>query len=97
MEEDRVREYLSKLDTQKSMSPDEVHPQVLRELASVIARSLSIIFDQSGQLGQVSEDWRKVNVISIFKSKKEDTGNCRLVSLTLVPGRVMKQLVLVTI
>ena len=33
VEEDQVREHLSKPDIRKSMGPDGVHPQVLRELA----------------------------------------------------------------
>ena len=35
VEEDQVREYLSKLDIRKSMGPDRVHTQLQRELADV--------------------------------------------------------------
>lgn len=43
---------------------------------------------------KVPGDWRKANVTSIFKkSKKEDPGNYRLASLTLIPGTAMEQLV----
>jgi len=38
VEEDQVREYLSKLDIQMSMDHDGMHPQVLRELADVTVR-----------------------------------------------------------
>jgi len=33
VEEDQIRDCLSKLDTHKVMGPDGMHPQVLRELA----------------------------------------------------------------
>jgi len=68
---------------------------VLRELADVIAEPLSIIFERSWKMGEVPEDWRKAIVIPVFKkSKKENPGNYRLVSITSVPGKVMEQLVL---
>lgn len=98
VEEDKIREYLSKLDIHLSMGSDGMHPQVLRELADVIAKPLSIIFAQLCQLGEVSRDQRKANVTPVFsKGKKEDMRNYRPVSLTSVPGNVMKQLSLETI
>jgi len=68
---------------------------VLRELADVIAEPLSIIFERFWRTGEVPEDWRKANVIPIFKKgKKEDPGNYRLVSLNSIPGKVMEQIIL---
>ncbi|GAB0206573.1 mitochondrial enolase superfamily member 1 [Grus japonensis] len=88
VEEDWVREHLGKRDIHKSMGPDGMHPQVLRELADVIARPLSIIFERSWRTGEVP-------VTLVFKKgKKEDPGNYRPVSLTSIPGKVMEQLIL---
>ncbi|CAM2095472.1 unnamed protein product [Caretta caretta] len=87
-----VRDYLEKLDVHKSMGPDELHPRVLKELVAVIAEPLAIIFENSWRTGEVPDDWKKANVVPIFKKgKKEDPGNDRPVSLTSVPGKIMEQ------
>ncbi|PKU40459.1 rna-directed dna polymerase from mobile element jockey- hypothetical protein [Limosa lapponica baueri] len=77
------------------MGSDGIHLRVLRKLAEVIAGLLSIIFERSWRTGKVPEDWRKANVIPVFKKgKKKDPGNYRPVSLTSIPGKVMERLIL---
>ena len=48
-----VRDLIHHLDAQKCMGPDGIHPRVLRELAEVLAKPLSIIYQRSWSTGEV--------------------------------------------
>ncbi|CAM4497687.1 unnamed protein product [Lepidochelys kempii] len=92
VEKEVVRDHLEKLDEHKSMGPDALHPRVLKKLADVIPEPLAIIFENTWRSGEVPDDWKKANVVPIFKKeKKEDPGNYRPVSFTSVPGKIMEQ------
>ena len=67
-----------------------MHFRVLKELADVVAKLLSIIFENLWPSGEVPDDWKKGSVIPMFrKSWKDDPGNYWLVSFTSAPRKII--------
>ena len=90
-EPDEVRRRLQRLKQDKSPGPDGLHPMLLKSCAENLAKPLSMIFQSSFDEGQLPSDWKKAEVIPLYKKgQRNDPGNYRPVSLTSVPGKIME-------
>lgn len=64
---------------------------MFQELVDMAVRSVSTIFQNLWRSREIPEDWRKVNVTPIYeKGLKDNAGNYRPITHTLVPGEVME-------
>lgn len=59
VKEDLILEHFNGLDIRKSTGPYGMHPQVLKKLADIIARLLSMVFKRLWRLGEVPDDGKK--------------------------------------
>lgn len=57
------------------MGPHKIYPSVLRELADVIARTLSFIFEKSWWSDEVPSDWKKGKIFLILKEGENTQGS----------------------
>ncbi|KFV46068.1 hypothetical protein N341_00647, partial [Tyto alba] len=95
VEEHQVRDHLRNLKMHKSMEPDEMHPWVLRQLVDEVSKPLTIISEKLWQSGELPADWKRGNIIPVFKKgNKADPGNYSPVSLTSMPSKVVEKILL---
>ena len=89
-----VESKLKELNPSKSPGPDQVHPRVLKELASTVCGPLSHIFRKSLDSGRLPKPWKEANVSPIFKKgSRREPGNYRPISLTSIAGKIMESFI----
>lgn len=91
MKQEDVKQKPRKIDSLKSADPDNLHPRVLKQPSREHAGQLLLIFSKSWSARKSPGAWKKANVVPIFKkSKRDNSGNYRPVSLTSIPGKILE-------
>ena len=82
---DVVAKKLVALKVSKSAGSDNIHPRILKELASELCTPLSLIFNLSLNESVLPLNWKSANITAIHKKgSRKDPGNYRPISLTAV-------------
>ena len=90
---DGVIKLLKGLNPSKALGPDELHPRVLKELATELGLVFAHLFQQSIDTGEIPKEWSLANICPLFKkSDRSPACNYRPVSLTCVPCKLLEHI-----
>ena len=91
---DGVIKLLKGLNPSKALGPDELHPRVLKELATELGPVFANLFQQSIDTGEIPKQWSLANICPLFKKSDRSLAcNYRPVSLTCVPCKLLEHIV----
>ena len=89
-----VTKLLKGLNPSKALGPDELHPRVLKELATELGPVFAHLFQQSIDKGEIPKEWSLANTCPLFrKGDRSLACNYRPVSLTCVPCKLLEHIV----
>ena len=84
---------LRHLNNSKSPGPDQLHPVVLKAVASSLVKPLCVIFNTSIRTGKLPPDWKKAHISAVFKKgDRELPSNYRPISLTSIVCKILESL-----
>ena len=91
-QEDEI--YLLQVSNTCNLGPDELHPRVLKELASELGPMFAHLFQQSIDTGEIPKEWSLANICPLYKKGDRSLAcNYRPVSLTCVPCTLLEHIV----
>ena len=89
-----VIKVLKGLNPSKALGPDELHPRVLKEVATELGPVFAHLFQQSIDTGEIPKEWFLANICPLFKKSDRSLAcNYRPVSLTYVPCKLLEHIV----
>ena len=89
-----LQELMKALDGTKSMGPDEVSGQILKECHEELIEPIFEIINYSIQTGTVPQEWKRADIIPIFKSgNRQESLNYRPISLTSIVCKLCEKII----
>jgi Reverse transcriptase (RNA-dependent DNA polymerase)/Endonuclease-reverse transcriptase len=90
----KVRTVIKNLKKTSSAGPDGITTELLQQCTDQLSPILAALYRKSMNHGKVPSEWKKANVVPIFKKgAKSDPSNYRPISLTCVCCRVMESII----
>ena len=62
-----VTKLLKGLNPSKALGPDDLHPRVLKELATEMGPVFAYLFQKSLDTGEIPQTWSLANICPLFK------------------------------
>ena len=89
-----VIKLLKGLNPSKALEPAQLHPRVLKELATELDPVFAQLFQQSVDTDEIPKEWSLANISPLFKKSDRTLAcNYRPVSLTFVPCKLLGYIV----
>ena len=93
--EDDIEKLIQNLDPNKTHGHDQVSIRMLKLHSNSICKPLKIIFNRCWEASTFPNDWKKGNVVPIFKKRhKQILKNYHPISLLPVCGKIFEKLIL---
>ncbi len=93
--EERIEKLLKDLNPNKTPGIDNIHPRVLKQLATELKEPICKIFKKSLEEGKIPKVWKKARISAIYKNKgnRKVAGNYRPVSLTSMMCKILEKII----
>ena len=90
--EDEVQKAMSSLDSAKAPGPDGLPTYILKTCAASLVTNVTKLFNKSLMTSKVPNEWKRANVVPIFKKGDPSlTNNYRPVSLLPVISKILER------
>ena len=87
----QIKKILSGLDANKASGPDNLSSRILKECATVLAPSLTLLFEMRFASGHIPVQWKQGHVVPVHKKDKSQVSNYRPISLLCIVSKVMER------
>ena len=85
---------ISSLQVNKAAGVDDINSTLLKGIVVGVVKPIAMIFRDSLRKGVIPDDWKRANVVAIFKGgTKKEPGNYRPVSITCQIGKLMERFI----